>query len=319
MECRICGNSEGNTTYKVREMMMGLREEFSYYQCSRCKCLQITEIPDNISKYYSRDYYSFQSNESPHWVMKIIKDKRNQYAVFNRSFIGKLLYKKYPKEDLRSLSHLDLNKNTKILDVGCGRGRLLRALHRLGFKNLTGIDPFIKEEVVKIGGNSKIFKKRLHQLEGQWDLIMMHHVFEHMPDPEYVLGNLSRLLSTGGDCLIRIPVTQSKAWKKFRENWVQLDPPRHYFIHSPKSIEHLFSESDLELTKVIYDSTSFQFWGSIQYENNIPLQDEKSYALNPQKSIFTSQDIKNFSLKAKVLNREKKGDQAIFLFKKKTS
>ena len=42
-------------------MMFGLREEFGYFQCSSCNCLQIDEFPKDISKYYSTEnYYSFK-------------------------------------------------------------------------------------------------------------------------------------------------------------------------------------------------------------------------------------------------------------------
>ncbi len=34
----------------------------------------------------------------------------------------------------------------RILDVGCGNGSLLAQLLKIGFTNLTGVDPFINEE-----------------------------------------------------------------------------------------------------------------------------------------------------------------------------
>ena len=50
MKCRICNNIEGNKTYEVREMMWGLRETFAYFQCSKCECFQISQIPSDMSK-----------------------------------------------------------------------------------------------------------------------------------------------------------------------------------------------------------------------------------------------------------------------------
>ena len=57
--CRICGNAEGNHAYDVREMMFGTRETFRYFQCGRCHCLQIARIPDDMSRFYPGNYYSF--------------------------------------------------------------------------------------------------------------------------------------------------------------------------------------------------------------------------------------------------------------------
>jgi 2-polyprenyl-3-methyl-5-hydroxy-6-metoxy-1,4-benzoquinol methylase len=319
MKCRICANTDNNTPYKVREMMAGLREEFTYFQCGQCRCLQITATPDDMSTYYSENYYSFQESESPNFIRRYLKRKRNEHAVgvAGTSIIGKFMYGKYPRPDLRSLSHLALHENTRLLDVGCGRGELLRILHQMGFKHLMGIDPYNKKEEITIDGNVKIYQKNIHDLSGEWDCIMMHHVFEHMPHPGRVLESASRLLAPGGQCLIRIPLVPSAAWEKYREHWVQLDPPRHFFVHSPQSMEHLIRDTNFELTDTVYDSTAFQFWGSIQYENDIPLRHETSHAVNPEKSMFTSDEMASFAKKAKVLNAEEKGDQAAFILRKK--
>ncbi len=68
--CEICNNSTGNKSYVVREMMFGFRDEFEYFECAECRCLQIKDIPVNISKYYPEEYYSFKlrSNSNPSWI-----------------------------------------------------------------------------------------------------------------------------------------------------------------------------------------------------------------------------------------------------------
>lgn len=60
MQCRICGNQQNNKEYEVQEMMLGYKDSFLYLQCSMCDCLQIEEIPSDISKYYSDNYYSYK-------------------------------------------------------------------------------------------------------------------------------------------------------------------------------------------------------------------------------------------------------------------
>ncbi len=49
--CRICENTEHNTTYEVREMMLGLRDMHTYFECAECGCLQIANVPENIQEY----------------------------------------------------------------------------------------------------------------------------------------------------------------------------------------------------------------------------------------------------------------------------
>lgn len=44
---------------------------------------------------------------------------------------------------VRMLGQLALERDARILDVGCGGGGLLDRLARVGFNNLSGADPFI--------------------------------------------------------------------------------------------------------------------------------------------------------------------------------
>jgi hypothetical protein len=83
-------------------------------------------------------------------------------------------------------------------------------------------------------------------------------------------------------------------------------------VHTPESLEILADASGFEITNVVYDSTSFQFWGSEQYARGIPLRDERSYAQRATKSIFSPDEIEEFARWANELNEEGRGDQAIF-------
>lgn len=316
MRCKICDNEKDNREHKVQEMMFGYKDVFYYFQCSKCNCLQIKEFPCDMSKYYPDEYYSYQPiSKSTNRVKKFLVSFRNKYAVFNKGLIGKLLYIKYPDTALRSLSPLPLSNVSQILDVGCGAGRLLCSLHELGFKNLLGVDPFNEKDIEYEGGLS-ILKKNIHEVQGRWDLIMFHHSFEHVPDPKKTLQSASDLLNPKGYCVIRIPIVSSYAWKHYGISWVQLDGPRHFFLHSLESMTIVSSRTGLDVYNVVYDSTPFQFWGSEQYIKNIPLYDKRSYGENPKKSIFSKEEIADFAKRAEELNTTKQGDQAIFYLRK---
>ena len=58
-ECRICGNRTDHKIYRVKEMYFGTRQEFEYFECERCQCLQIVKIPENLGEFYRHEYYSF--------------------------------------------------------------------------------------------------------------------------------------------------------------------------------------------------------------------------------------------------------------------
>jgi len=54
------------------------------------------------------------------------------------------------------------------------------------------------------------------------------------------------------------------------------------------------SKCGFMIENIDYDSKGFQLWGSEQYLRDIPLNDERSYNIDPKRSIFSDCDIKVF-------------------------
>ena len=232
--CRICENTEHNTTYEVREMMLGLRDMHTYFECAECGCLQIANVPDNIQEYYpNEDYYSYDAVKAVTGIKGKLIKMRDRYAATGSCFVGRLIQRIQPHDKLPSLRHASVSLDSKILDVGCGAGHLLHSMQEAGFKNLLGIDPFNAKELNYDNGLN-IQAKSIHDMNGQneWDLIMFNHSFEHVFDQHDVLEKVMTLLKPSGICMIRIPTVTSWAWRSYGVDWVQLDAPRHLFLHS---------------------------------------------------------------------------------------
>ena len=229
-------------------------------------------------------------------------------------------YTRAPIRKVEKKLLISIPKHSKILDVGCGAGHLLHAMQEAGFTKLLGIDPFNANDIAYDNG-LRVEKKSIHELELKsqddgWDLIMFNHSYEHVFDQLEVLQKAHELLKPGGICMVRIPTVTSWAWHTYGVDWVQLDAPRHLFLHSIKSMHILADKTGFKLDDVIYDSFAFQYWGSMQYRNDIPLSAENSYAVNPGKSMFSNEQIKEFETQSKQLNQEKAGDQAAFYLSK---
>lgn len=117
--------------------------------------------------------------------------------------------------EARALKGL-IEKETSILDVGAGSGELVEALFSLGYKRIEGIEPFLQADIENDKG-WKIRKAFITDLddERKFDLIMLHHSFEHMENPKEVLEKIKVLLSPKGKCIIRIPVCDSYAFEHY--------------------------------------------------------------------------------------------------------
>jgi SAM-dependent methyltransferase len=319
--CKICNNSDGNVPFIAYEMMYGMKDEFKYFECRFCGCLQILEIPNDLTKYYPTDYYSFEDQPDVQyklidWVKFYLRRTRTNYILTGKGIVGKAI--SYLRDDNTFdwdwFRKSGIGLNAAILDVGCGAGKLLKTMCNHGFSNLSGIDPYNTHDITF--KSIKIFKKELAELEGSFDLIMLHHSFEHMSKPLFALQQINRLLKPMRYAIIRVPLSGSYAWRKYGSNWVQLDAPRHLFLHTPKSMNILAKQSGFEIADVVFDSTSFQFTGSEKYMIDIPMKNLKSNMNSLGNSIFDKTIIDEYKIKAAELNRAKEGDQACFYFRK---
>ncbi len=316
--CRICGNNKENKNFIVREMLFGTKEEFDYSECSSCGCLQIKDIPENLEQYYPQNYNSREitTKTKDNTVKRFLKvTKSKHYLTENKNILGKYMLNKVGPLFLEKIKKTEVNLNSKILDVGSGSGGRLNSLIRDGFNNITGIDPFIEKDIHYNNGLS-IYKKSIFEFDGQYDMVMLNHVFEHVPDSKSVLKEIYRLLKPGHIALIRVPVADSSSWKKYGVNWVALDAPRHLHIQTPKSMKILAAQTGFELFDVLFDSDEYQFWGSEQYAKDISMRGKRSYYENPNNSIFTKAQIEQYKLDAKELNKKGEGDAACFYLRK---
>lgn len=294
-------------------MMFGTREKFNYFLCSQCQCLQISDVPESMDHFYPQNYYSYQDDTAAP-VVNLVKKLRSRLYLSDRF--------EHVKARLKAPSYLSWMRaagaklNSKILEVGCGTGVLLKKMRSAGFENLTGIDPFIPKDLF-YEPQLKILKAELQEIPQHFDVIMFHHSFEHLPRPDLALQSAATKLNPNGCILIRVPLSDSYAFEHYQTTWVQLDAPRHLYLHSQKSLQVLAQLSGLEVSAVRHDSEAFQFWGSELFRRGIPLNDAKVHAVEKGLSYFSLAEIQNFKKRATELNKQQRGDQAAFYLRHK--
>ncbi|HEY5249672.1 MAG TPA: class I SAM-dependent methyltransferase, partial [Dermatophilaceae bacterium] len=226
-----------------------------------------------------------------------------------------------PRRQLRTLVSVLLSirrtglihgRSTRVLDVGCGSGMLVFALGLAGMTDVTGVDPFMSaEHDLSTGG--RLRRQDLSKVEGSYDLIMFHHSFEHVPDPEASLREALKRLTPGGRVLIRMPTPSSHCFETYGAAWVQLDAPRHLVLLSRRGVQSLCERVGAHVVSVDDDSTGFQFWGSEQCLRGIPLMDDRSLMTSPRDSSFLKAELRGWDKQAVALNRAGRGDQAAWV------
>ncbi|GFI46422.1 hypothetical protein IMSAGC019_01736 [Lachnospiraceae bacterium] len=305
--CKICRNSKNNKIYIVHERMLNNGNTFQYLFCDRCGTLQLIDEVVDIGKYYQEDYLMFKNEGCAY--QKKISYRLKAWIYLNLKLSNRInnVFKFYEYRWLYPLKGMHIRKNSKILDVGCGSGRWLNQLSSLGYKNLYGVDKFSPDLT---NNEWRFIRGDIDAIPeiGGYDLITLHHSFEHMDAPMYVLGVIKKQLKSDGICIIRVPV-MNEAWSLYGINWYQIDAPRHFFIYSLKAMKYMCNKAGLKVCKVDFDSTAAQFYISEGYRDT-----EKKFA---ELSKYALSQHAKYQKMADELNHRGKGDQAIFYIKRK--
>ena len=240
MRCRICGGAVGSSLI-LQELMYGTREEFEYWRCELCGSLQIGVVPDDLSRHYPPDYYSFRT--------KGLGLRRTSWLVLAGSAhrFGRHLLRSQDK--LWDVLSLLPPSGGQVIDIGAGNAPLLRQLRFFGYDCLA-VDPYRDRE----GRHGGVLFRRCHisDIDGQFDLVMLVHSLEHMADPNSAFAHIRRLLGQDGAVLLVLPVIPNNVWDEFGIWWPQLDAPRHLYTFTLKALEGLATKHGMTIRDARY-------------------------------------------------------------------
>lgn len=300
-------------------MMFGVRERFEYFRCAGCDTLQILEAlqGDELMRHYPDNYYSHNASAQPRvsqWLVtqhdsfKLRSGGRIFGGLLSTPLLEGVVRALLGGDVITMLAELSIDRGARILDVGCGSGELLDRLSRVGFTELSGIDPLIPADGVTARG-VPLLKRDLSGVTGEFDLLMFNHSLEHMLEPVATLAGARALLAPGGICLVRVPTTSSEAWDTYGPDWVQIDAPRHVFVPSRTGMRVAAELAGLRVETTLDDSNLGQFLGSEAYRRDVPVTDPKILRM------FGPRQLWQWEKRAVGLNREGRGDQTGFVLR----
>lgn len=314
--CRICGVESDAEPLSVREMMFETREPFAYRACTSCGCVQIDAYPPRLEEHYATRYYAHERTSLRWWgsgLGRWLRRRRAAWEMGRPDPVGLALTGLLGRRECyRWLRFAGIGRGDAILDVGCGGGALLSFLHEEGFERLAGVDPFAREADRSQEGFR--IRRTLGEVEGTFDFVLLNHSLEHMPEQRRVFAGLRAVCGPRAVLCIRIPVV-GRAFRTYGADWVQIDAPRHLYLHSRRSLEILAGDAGFRVEAVHFDSTAFQFWGSEQYRMDVPLLDRRGHAAGCDGALFDRRRMRAWAREAVRLNRSGEGDQATFFLR----
>ncbi len=177
MECRICGSTDLYYFYS-----QGNESQFKYYRCRECSLVNYDLSGGLDQEKYTVDYVD--PAEDNHF--------QNHGQTKSYEFIQK-----------------KLKPNGRLLDIGCGNGRLMIMARKDGW-DVQGLE--LSEYYAKIieekQGIPVIVANFLeyNPTDGQlYGLVTLRHVLEHLPDPIIAMKKINSLLNPGGYAMMEFP------------------------------------------------------------------------------------------------------------------
>lgn len=204
--CRSCGKA-APLLFQVGDINRRLSAEiFNWYACPDCKLFFIDPIPRDISSYYPAGYYP---------VPVTAKDLEKELP-------GEL----YKIEMLRRFS-----PGKRLLEIGPAYGRFCYAAKKAGFTvEALEMDQeccrFISEQLGIPVINSADITQGLAG-SGQYDVITLWHVIEHLLNPFEILPVIEQHLAPGGLLVIAAPNPEAFQFGILGRYWPHVDAPRH--------------------------------------------------------------------------------------------
>lgn len=225
-------------------------DRFEIARCAACG-LTVTEPPPGpaaLGAYYPAGYYGSAGGRRFPGPVEWLQNQLYAYRA-------------------RQLEQMNGGRPGRVLDVGCGRGLLLRQLHKRGWE-VMGTE--LTEESAAYPRNVLGLPVQTGELAAlefpadHFDAVVLWHVLEHVPDPRIVLAEVARILRPGGVFLVAVPNFGSLEARLTRDKWFHLDVPRHLGHFTPAVLYKDLRQAGLRARRATYFAPEYDFFSFAQ-------------------------------------------------------
>jgi len=239
--CPMCGVYLVNPKHQLPDRLYHTTEEmFTVIECRGCGLMRLDPRPKDadMPKYYPDRYWAYGAT-------------RHGPAGFYRRFVLRD-HARFVKKALKSVDA----PSVAILDVGCGAGDLLASLRKQGHSAI-GMDvshsALRSAKELDVPGVHGSYRQAPFQ-DQIFDVVMMFHVLEHIPDPDAAIAGARKLLKPNGRLLIQVPNADCMQYTILGRKWMGLDVPRHLYDYRRQDIENLLARNGFAIVRRKYFS-----------------------------------------------------------------
>jgi SAM-dependent methyltransferase len=209
---------------------------YALMECQSCRTLFAEKVPDLDGLIENYVVASFDSRIESEYAAKT--------------------YGKY-------LNRLDLIRNRRILDIGCGDGTFLKNATSLGAESVLGIEPShgALESAGEVRNSIRTIPVEQCDYQFEFDLVTCFQTLEHLVDPKTVLSKMCSAAISGGYvavvCHNRLSLVNRLMGRRS-----PIFDIEHLQMFSVEGLEKIFQSTNLEVvvSKQILNSYPLGYW-----------------------------------------------------------
>lgn len=243
--CPVCGHEDYDVLLRdVCDRIWHKPGVFNVARCRQCQLVATRPRPtaESLSFYYE-DTYSGES-----------EDGMNHFQT--ESWVGRLIsrYRLWVIEKVRKI-----DRDDRILDVGCSYGGFLRMVRTTRGASTSGIDADAGSIAAAVDPEETDYRVGFltdaDYPRESFSLVTFFESLEHHTEPVEALRTAHDLLEPGGYCVVEVP-NFAGAWRHiFRSSWLPLLIPQHVFHFTPKTLRQTFKAAGF--SDVVHLQTMF--------------------------------------------------------------
>jgi SAM-dependent methyltransferase len=235
IDCNLCGSGDASVLFEA-----GVAQASRVVRCKNCGLMYASpraKLPDQDE---IKDY-------DPEVTKRAQETNRDRYEK------EELQVRDY--EDTRAYLRKVFPKRGRLLEIGCSMGFLLAKFREDGWE-VEGIEPnrgyceFIGD-YHGIQATPTILEEADRQPEN-FDVVVMLHVIEHVPNPLGTLEEIYRVLKPGGTLVLETPRYDSLMFKLLRHRERSISCDGHIYFFTTDTLRAVSRKAGFEVRFVNY-------------------------------------------------------------------
>ena len=234
--CDLCGEADAQTLFLGRDYRFGRTQQYPVVQCNSCGLVRLNPRPTQqaLVRLYDEDY-----------------PVEDGLADAEGTRLGGLLRAIWHRVSGYSGERLIARAYGRVVDVGCGYGKLLFPLERKGCE-VYGVEVNHRcVEACRAAGLS-VTPGTLEEAAlptGLADCVILSQVLEHLASPRRTLREIYHILKPGGRVFVFCPNGDGYLRDVFGKYWHGWHVPFHLFVFTAGTITRLADETGFRVDR----------------------------------------------------------------------